>query len=148
MKLVADLDKHKHAYLNGQIICVQVNNFVPLHFLVNTGSTYTTILGQDTFKLGINIKKLLRAKCWSDTAKGQLLPYELPNVKLRFETDADSEESPVIIPLEFIQCLPPPKELNSLHPLNLMFSYSLLGMDVLKFFKRWQYTDTTLTIET
>lgn len=148
MKLSAYLDQHKHAYLNGQIISVQVNNFVPIHFLVDTGSTYTTILGQDTFKLGIKVKRLPRSKCSSDTAKGHLLPYELPDVKLRFDTNADPEESPIIIPLEFIQCLPPPKELNRLHPLNLMFSYSLLGMDVLKFFKRWQYTETTLILET
>lgn len=148
MKIVADLGRYKHAYLNGKLLCSQFNDFMPVHFLVDTGSTYTTILGQDSFRLGLNFKKLGKAGCSSDTAKGRILPYELPDVQLQFEASIGSIESPVVIPLKFIHCLPPPRDINLLHPLDLMSAYSLLGMDVLQFFKKWQYTNTTLTLQT
>jgi hypothetical protein len=148
LRLVAVLDKFKHAYLNGQVLCSQVNNSVPLNFLVDTGSTYTTILGQDSYKLGINFRKLRKASCSSDTAIGRIMPYELSDVELQLEASAGSTTNPHRIPLKFIHCLPPPRDLNLLHPINLMFSYSLLGMDVLQFFKKWQYTDTTLILQT
>jgi hypothetical protein len=148
LRLVADLDKYKHAHLEGQVLCSQVDSSIAVYFLVDTGSTYTTILGQDAFKLGINFRKLRKATCSPDTAKGRIVPYELPNVDLQFEAIVGSKAKTEKIPLEFIHCLPPPKNLNLLHPLNLMFSYSLLGMDVLQFFRNWQYTDTTLILKT
>lgn len=145
MKIVARLDKYKHAYLDGELLCAQFNNFQPVHFLVDTGCTFTTILGRDSYMLGLDFKKMQQASCFSNTASGRIVPYELPNARLKFWTSEDSAESHVEIPLRFIHCMPPPTDLNQL---PLLPGYSLLGMDVLQFFRNWQYTDTALVLRT
>ena len=146
MRVIAELDEHRHAYIFGYVSSVAVSNIERLRFIVDTGSTYTTILSQDTYRLGVDYRKLQKASCWSDTAKGLILPYELPNVTLRLEKSLGSRARVEAFSLKFVHCLPPPDDLNKLHPLSLMHSYSLLGMDVLQFFRNWQYTDTTLIL--
>ncbi len=142
------MDYRKHAFIRGYISSADIPNVRPLRFIVDTGSTYTTIMSQDAYKLEIDCCKLRKSDCVTETAKGQLNPYELPDVTLQLEKKVGSKKGMAKFPLGVIHCLPPPDDLNKVNPLSHVLSYSLLGMDVLQFFKKWQYTDSTLILET
>lgn len=146
MRIIADLDERKHAFIIGSITCCQFREPKQIRFLVDTGASLTTILSYDTLRLGIDCTKLNVSEGSFNTANGKRRAFSLTDVEINLNTnDGNSQQSTIILSLRAIPCFPPPITIDE--SVVAEETYSILGMDVLFLFKKWQYTDNTLILE-
>jgi hypothetical protein len=148
--LVANLDSNYHAHIFGFIYCIQFRRPQPIELIVDTGSSNTTLLGDDVTRLGINCSGLRLADVPCQTATELVFPYLLPQVDLILVTfQGWLNRKPVMTTFQFgyIHCNPPtnPQEMTAE---RIAQSRSLLGMDFLYQFKKWEYTERFLTLKT
>jgi hypothetical protein len=147
LQLIADLNENNHGYVLGYILCSQLKKERRVLFYLDTCSSKTTLLDIDIVRLGFDWRNLNRATC--STAVGEACPFVLQDVTLRLEILNNGEKILYPFPLEFIHLLPP-DDPTTIVPVQYVFAYSLLGMDVLKNFKTWkfEYQDKKLILET
>jgi hypothetical protein len=111
------------------LICPDLNISHPLVFIVDTGSTNTSIHDKETDRLGIDYNKLVLAENNMIGIGGiELTTYDLPNSKLIFTDDKDHEfsedlERGFVLKHKFT---------SEEQRLNVDTFDSLLGMDMLK----------------
>jgi hypothetical protein len=149
LKIVAKLDDWHHAYILSYVWCSQFDKPKPVSFVVDTGCTITTILNDDATRLGINCSDLNSANPVS-TANGNVVPYVLPKVILIYWAHLglfDLKYALKGTELDEIHCHAPtnPCLLTQQRMAN---ACSLLGMDFLKKFKKWRFTDKELILRT
>ena len=147
MQLRADLDQSFHAHVIGFLHCAQFGQPKSVHFIVDTGCSVTTLLGDDVTRLSINCHGLQQTEC--NTANGPIRPYLLPHAEVILPTYHGLSGKRVkftLFHLKNIQCNPPTPPLPTLtFPVQTI---SLLGMDILRFFKNWKYTRNKLIMKT
>lgn len=136
------LPPNRHAQVIGTLKCPHLHNAKTenIIFFVDSGSSITTLLPFDVYKLGINYDALRYSKEACTTATGErVFPKTLPNVGLTLNThDAKGNSKEDIFVLDYIHCMKPPAPLDRTLPTEV-FTYSLLGMDVLHNFKDWHW---------
>ena len=139
MKLVATLDNKNHPYVTGYLLCSQYKGFKHARFYLDTGCTCTTILDVDAVKLGLDWSCLTKSIHPSMTASGGVNPFELPNVIIGLQTfDDQGKRTLKQFPLRVLHIIPP-DDPTAIVPVQYSFSYSLLGIDVLKRFNHWYW---------
>ena len=148
MQLKADLDPNFHAHIIGLLRCSQFEHPKFVHFVVDTGCSITTLLGDDVTRLSINCHGLQQTDC--NTANGMIRSYLLPQVDIILPIQHGLFGQQVRLTsfhLENAQCNPPtpPQPTATLIPMQTV---SLLGMDILRFFKNWKYTRNKLIMKT
>lgn len=149
MKVVASLDVRSHAHLIAYFWCSQFEEPKSVHFIIDTGCTITTILSDDATRLGINCSALNSANKVS-TANGNVVPYILPKVVLIYETYFglfNLKKGLKGRELAEIHCHVP-TDPSLMTPQRMANACSLLGMDFLKKFKKWRFTDKELILRT
>lgn len=122
-------------------MCQQFSKPRPIHLIVDTGSTMTTLLSDDVTRLGINCSNLRLAPDPSATANGPVTPYLLPNVLLIIEVEHglfNRNHSFAGFRLNEAQYMPPTNPMH-MTPQRIHDAYSLLGMDMLGLFKKWYW---------
>jgi predicted aspartyl protease len=147
--MIANLDSNRHGHLIGLINCSQFTQPKPIHFIVDTGSSNTTLLSDDVTRLAINCNGLQLSSIECITANGIIRPYLLPSVELTFATFQgwfNRKFSLTTFSLRSINCMPPTHP-QFLTQQRIMRSCSLLGMDVLRLFKKWQFTENKLILK-
>lgn len=149
MPIIANILSWNIAIVSGSLSCPQFIGFKPTHFIVDSGSVTTTILPLDVVKLGIDCRKLEKGPRPLTTAKGEIFPYILPSVQLNLECNDGRAEALDMFPLERIHCIKPRASQKSDPSLLFRHTFSLLGMDVLKYFKKWtwDFENKTLTLD-
>jgi hypothetical protein len=152
LQTVAYLDDNRHARLVGQLECSLFQQPQYVNFLIDTGSTTTTLLGIDILRLGINCGQLPLSSLQVQTANGNVNPHELRNVRITFLVRSglfNRRNGTLTFPLTHINCLPNSTQqiLIPSPTLTLHHSYSLLGMDVLKFYPKWYFKERELVLE-
>ena len=149
MKVVAWLDVRSHAHLLAYFWCSQFEKPKPVHFIIDTGCTTTTILSDDATRLGINCSALNSANAVS-TANGVVIPYILPKVTLIYQAYSglfNLKKDLGVTELMEIHCHVPTNP-SLLTQQRMANACSLLGMDFLKKFKKWRFTDKELILLT
>ena len=66
-------------------MCSQFNTPKPIHLIIDTGSSNTTLLSDDVTRLSINCTILQSSPIPSLTASGTIIPFLLPGVQLLIE---------------------------------------------------------------
>ena len=146
MRIRADLDGRKHAFIIGSITCSQFNEPKLIRFLVDTGASLSTVLSYDTLRLGIDCSKLAPSQCSFSTANGRRNAYQLDDVQITLNTnDEPTQQGTVTFSLRGMPCFAPPSTIDA--SVVAEETYSLLGMDVLFLFKKWTFTDNVLILE-
>lgn len=109
--------------------CPELNISYPIIFIIDTGTTNSSIHDKDVERLGINYNNLVLAdKNKIGIGGGELTTYKLPNSKLIFTTGKDREFSE-----ELENGLVLKHEFTSEKQRRDIFTFSsLLGMDILK----------------
>ena len=147
---MAKLDKNYHAHLVAYFWCSQFEDPKAVSFFIDSGCTTTTILNDDATLLGINCSNLNPADCQVTTANGNVIPYEIPNVILLFKAQYgmfNLSRGFKGTELSKVHCHSPTNPLL-LTPQRKNNSFSLLGMDFLRKFKKWKFTDKELILST
>jgi hypothetical protein len=135
LKVFFELDEDDQPYLNGFLLCNQLDKLRQVRFYLDTGSTVTTLLDIDIVRLGLKWKNLGQTICI--TATGTAEPYVLPKatIYLKALIDDNGEEIKLkSFDLEKIHLMPP-EDPSSIIPVQYEFGFSLLGLDILKMFK-------------
>jgi predicted aspartyl protease len=148
--MIAELDSSHHAHLFGLINCSQFAQPKPIHFIVDTGSSNTTLLSDDVTRLALDCSRLQLSPIPCLTARGTINPYLLPSVELTLATFQgwfNRTFSLTTFVLRSISCMPPTHP-QLLTQQRIMQSCSLLGMDMLSLFRKWRFTDRTLVLDT
>ena len=149
MPIIANILSWNIAIVSGSLSCSQFTGFKPLQFIVDSGSATTTILPLEVVKLEIDCTRLRKGLRPLTTAKGEIFPYILPDVQLNLECNDGRIDALEMFPLERIHCIKP-RASHRTDP-NLLFrhTFSLLGMDVLKYFRKWiwNFENRTLTLD-
>jgi hypothetical protein len=130
-------------------MCPQFSIPKPIHLIVDTGSTNTTLLGDDVTRLSINCTILQLSSIPSLTATGTIIPFLLPNVDLIIEVRHgwfDQKRDFGVFHLENIHCMSPTNP-QLMTQQRVLRSCSLLGMDVLSLFTKWEFTQRTLILK-
>jgi len=129
-------DETSQAYLVGYLVCPQFSAPRRVRFYIDSGSTITTLLSIDVVRLNLRWSHLKQTIC--ETAIGQAEPFVLPSVFILLKTIENQIEQLKSYPLNAINLLPP-EDPCSVYPAQYEFAFSLLGMDVLKAFKTWEW---------
>jgi len=147
LPIIADVDKDRSANIVGYLGCSQFHGLKPVNFIVDTGATITTILPFDTLKLGIQCNGLKKAQMPCVTAKGEIYPYMLSDVQVHLRCNDGKKDSFEIFPLSSIHCMS--SKVKKKDSQILTFPYSLLGMDILCYFRNWHwdFNDGTLKLD-
>jgi hypothetical protein len=146
--IYVELNENRQALILGYLMCPEFDEPKKVRFLVDTGASTTTILPVDVFKLGIECNALVRSSRPCTTANGAAAyPFQLPSAVVylpRNDESGDFDE----IPLPFVLCMPFPPLPNK-HTMNQppYPTFSVLGMDVLKRYKYWVFTDKYLMLK-
>jgi predicted aspartyl protease len=130
-----------HAQIIGTMKCHHLGNIQKefITFFVDSGSSITTLLPFDVDRLGIDYESLDYADSPCTTATGErIFPKILPEVELTLTTYDGAGKKEDVFLLPTINCMKPSKELDKSLPVEV-FTYSLLGMDVLHNFKDWHW---------
>ncbi len=146
--MTTDLGPNRHAHVIGLVHCSQFQQPKPVHFVIDTGCSITTLLGDDVTRLSINCHGLQKTSC--NTANGTVNPYLLPQVDVILPIQHGFFGRQVRLTtfrLNHIQCNPPTSPQPTANPFPMQ-SVSLLGMDILSFFRNWKYTRNKLIMKT
>lgn len=149
MRIIAILDEIGHAHIFAGIRCAQFSNYKPIHFIVDTGCSITTILNDDVTRLGVDCTSLSRAQP-TNTANGQITPYVLPDVTMKmavFSGLFNRKREFRDVFFQAVQCNQPTQP-HLMTPERISHSCSILGMDFLRLFPKWRFTDTHLFLDT
>ena len=148
MRLIANLSQNRHGYVLGYILFSQFSEPKPIRFLVDSGCSITTLLGDDVTRLSINCSGFQRATNPCNTANGPVLPYIIPNVKLFFvvEDGLLNRRKTLEFTFDYIECMQPTNP-SLMTPQRIQYAYSLLGMDFLRTFKKWHFNQTELVLK-
>jgi len=150
VQVIAGLDTTRHGHIIAYIMCSQFTGPKPLHLIVDTGSSITTLLGDDVTRLSINCGVLQRSSTPSLTASGIITPFLLPNVQLIMDVShgwLNRKRDFASFNLANINCMPPTHP-QLMTQQRIRGACSLLGMDVLGHFSKWKFTRTQLILET
>ena len=166
MRIKGILNPYKHSYILGFLYFNQFTEPKRLLFVVDTGCTTTTITPNETSRLGINCRSL-EPSILTVTATKKTRPYCIRDAVIVFhvQDDPDGEIRSQEFEFEKIDVLPPPKIniifkfLNFLknwinnirgHEIEIQdrLSPNLLGMDFLKRFRYWMFTEIELILDT
>jgi predicted aspartyl protease len=149
LRIIATLDEIGHAHIFGNIYCAQFSNSKPIHLIVDTGCSKTTILSDDVTRLGINCSGLVQTSPTA-TANGLVAPYELPEVVLTLEIYSGLfNRKSELRGIRFLtmNCNPPTQQ-QLMTRQRMIHSFSLLGMDFLRLFPKWRFTEKELYLDT
>jgi len=130
-------------------MCPQFNTPKPIHLIVDTGSSITTLLGDDVTRLSINCAILQPSSIPSLTASGTIIPFLLPNVQLIIEVRHgwfNQKSDFGVFHLANIHCMPPTNP-QLMTQQRILHACSLLGMDVLGLFRKWEFTERRLILK-
>lgn len=152
MRMIVHLDENRHGHIIAQIMCSQFTAPKPIHLIIDTGSTNTTLLPDDVTRLAINCGNLQLASVPSETVTGMVHPYLLPEVDLMCDIKygwLNRNLGLAIFKLRNIHCMPPTQP-QLMTQQRIMHACSLLGMDVLGIFRKWKwkYNQRELLLET
>jgi len=150
VRLIVDLDTNYHGHILAYINCPQFTSPQPIHLVIDTGSTNTTLLGDDVTRLSINCTNLMLSPTPCQTAHDLVRPYLLPNVEIGMEVREgwlNRQRRFRIVEFPSVNCMPPT------HPQfmtrqRVRGAYSLLGMDFLRLFKKWKFAGGFLFLDT
>lgn len=116
-----------HVFVDGTIYHPSFNNeFHNFHFLIDTGSSKTTILQGDARKLGINFSILPKRRKEIRGIVGGTTPYFLKKVVIGFLSVDLTQQ--ILLPLNELNVLKSEEEEEE------RYTYSLLGIDMIKRF--------------
>lgn len=149
MRIVAQLDEYYHAHIFGYFACDQFRHPKPIHLLVDTGCTITTLLSDDVTRLGINCTGLNQAPPTS-TANGLVVPFILPNANFILEVQNGWFNRNNVFStahLNEIHCSQPTHP-QHMTPQRIVRACSILGMDFLRYFPKWQFKANKLYLDT
>ena len=140
MRLTATIESF-HAYIDGYLVCPILPRPQLIRFMLDTGCTSTTILQDDAIRLGLDCSRLQRMGSVR-TASGNVETRCLTEVTLYLP----ARRWPLNIREGFLgkhypmMCVMPPDEAyRAEHPTpDLSGSHSLLGMDLLLQFHKWE----------
>jgi len=150
VQLVARVDEHVQAFIQGLIILPHLREPAPIIWIVDTGCTETCLLHDDVVRLQIDWRACLQKDHPVITANGEVYPRIQNNLEIWFRGktgpfnlfDVDIgkkyETMDIMCPLN--------DEYYSRGTLSLPTSYSLLGMDFLSAFKKWVWKDERLIL--
>ena len=130
-----------HAFIRAYFQCHPNTDYQPVLFMVDTGCSTTTLSPDDVARLSINCTLLRATTANVGTANGIIHPYIFPNPELRLKINYgwfNHKTTFSKLPLDFIYCIPPP-------PRGL--TYSTIGQDILRYFRKWIFTDTELILQ-
>ncbi len=131
-------------------MCSQFTRPKPIHLIVDTGSTNTTLLSDDVTRLSINCGILQLSPIPSLTASGTLFPFLLPDVQLIIEVRygwLNQKRDLGVFHMANIHCMPPTNP-QLMTQQRILHACSLLGMDALRLFKKWEFTERKLILKT
>lgn len=143
------LHESGHAFIRGFLQCSPTSDYQSVLFMVDTGCSVTTLLPDDVYRLLINCTALQPTTSDIGTANGIIHPYIYPNPELRLKVNFgwfNHRETFAKPPLDFIYCVPPPPNMPPAPQIRLDLAYSVIGIDILHYFKHWKYTDTELIL--
>lgn len=149
MRIIARLDEIGHAHIFASVHCPQFSNPKPIHLIVDTGCSKTTLLSDDVTRLGINCTNLLQAPP-TTTANGQIIPYILPEVTLILDVYygwLNRRNELRDVRFQTMNCNPPTQP-HLMTPQRIDRACSVLGMDFLRLFPKWRFTDDSLYLDT
>jgi hypothetical protein len=151
LRLVAQLDDSFHAHIFAYFWCPKFTDKKarPIHLIVDTGCTTTTILGDDMTRLGINCDGLKSTEP-TTTANGVVVPFIMEDVRFIMEFrnglfNFNRKFRRVDMSEIHCHCPTDPRQMTEE---KLLHVCSLLGMDFLHFFKKWTFKDNFLHLET
>ena len=147
MLLVAKLDSINQARIEGLIRYAPRRDFQPITFLVDTGSSQTCLLPDDVVRLGVDHASLPTVTKTIVTANGPVALKLLRNVEVDLPVVGgilENKKALIKIPLSQLPLLPPGSDYV---PLPQQMVFSLLGMDVLRFFPRWTFKKGKLLMD-
>ena len=147
MQLRARIEDDGHAYILGFLRPPQSDQYQYVRFLVDTGCSITTLLSDDAARLSINCQCLPQATFTVTTANGRVHPWTIvePDLLLPVRYGLLHLKRTLARPqLRYICCMAPIG--NPAIPYTR--TNSALGMDVLHFFKNWQFNDDVLILKT
>ena len=150
LQIIANLDPKRHGHLLAYIMCSQFNTPKPIHLIIDTGSSNTTLLSDDVTRLSINCTILQLSPIPSLTASGTIIPFLLPDVQLLIEVRHgwfNQKRNFGVFHLASIHCMPPTHP-QLMTQQRILHACSLLGMDILRLFKKWQFTENKLILKT
>jgi len=151
MRLICSLNSSRHAFLMSYIYCSQFAEPKRIIFLVDTGCTTTTIAPNDVHRLEINYD-VLEESTPSQTVDRVVIPRILMDVDLFFagrKGFLNMQRTILKFHLAQIDVIyPSPREDDEQeHPPPLARSVSMLGMDVLKHFRKWHFKNHELLLD-
>jgi len=147
MLLVAKLDGMYQARVEGFIRCPEKPDYQPVTFIIDTGCSQTCLLPDDVVRLGIDHAHLPTITKTIITANGPVALKLLANVEVNLPVLGglfERKKALVKIPLSQLPLLPPGPDYA---PLPRQMVFSLLGMDVLRYFPRWTFTKGELVMD-
>ena len=147
MLLEAKIDSLNQAKVEGYIQLE--NNFLPqpITFLIDTGCSQTCLLPDDVVRLGIEHNNLPIVTKTIITANGPVNLKLLTKVEVSIPIVGglfENKRKIIKFPINELAFLPPNLNYKPL-PSNMVFS--LLGMDVLRFFPRWTWKKDKLIMD-
>jgi hypothetical protein len=132
-----------HGRVIGSVKCPQFNELKNVDFLIDSGSTFTTLLPYDVITLEIDWESLPLANFNCMCASGNYFrPRVLADVEIHLNNEDGVPTLEEVFKLPFINVMPPSEDQSHAEP------YSLLGMDVLRNFSiwRWQFNSKLFLI--
>lgn len=150
MRLVARV-LDTQAYIQGTISLPYLDGPHPIIWLIDTGCTETCLLPDDVVRLQIDWRTCPEKDRPVYTANGEVIPRLINNLHIWFWGKSgtfnlfDAEIGKEYETMD-IMC-PPSDEYCSSGTLSLPTSYSILGMDFLRDFKKWIWTDDRLILK-
>ena len=165
MRVIARLGRRNHAYLPGYLLCDLFDEPKRLHFIIDTGCTITTIRPTETERLGIDCSRLPYSSA-VETVISKATPRKLQDAIVVFQVQNDKAGD--LVPRSFrftqIDIMPQPTKNLVLRFLDWFesllsgeylaqgskpdrVSNNLLGMDFLSIFKRWEFTENELILD-
>ena len=109
MRVLAYLNPLRHAFVDAILFCPHYSGYRPVRFLLDTGSTVTTLLDIDIVRLGIDCSILNVSTIPRSTANGIVYPHMLPSCSILFEAKGGFlglQNELAEVRLEHIDCLP------------------------------------------
>jgi hypothetical protein len=132
------LQESGHAFVHGYLKCSPTSNYQHVLFMIDTGCSVTTLLPNDVARLSINCALLQQTNDDINTANGVIHPYVYPEPELRFLIQYGWFNRKLTFgkpPLNFIYCAAS----ATANPVVDPNGYSVLGQDILHFFKKWHH---------
>jgi predicted aspartyl protease len=147
MRLIGRMDKLKQARVEGFIRYPPDNVNLQITFLVDTGCSNSCILPDDVKRLSIDHGNLQTVTKTIVTANGPVNLKVIQNAEVVLPVQVgllDNKRAYVTFPMENLAVLPPG---SNYVPLPKELIFSLLGMDVLSHFPRWNFGKERLVME-